>query len=206
VILVAGPKPFQAALAEPILVDLVPAREIATGRPSPQSELAEPSQTPESKPSPDNASRGGPDTQAAAAARLAWMLDLPTGSLTSLGNTRSEFHADLPSEVIEKFKERVRRCFVAPPGIHDSGLRILMRVALNPNGTLALDPLPIAPPALEGGPQIAASARLALRQCQPYDVLPANRYKDWKILDVSFTADGPSPSSGRPGAGPPLPR
>jgi hypothetical protein len=27
----------------------------------------------------------------------------------------------------------------------------------------------------------------ALRTCQPYAVLPADKYDEWKVLDLSFT-------------------
>jgi hypothetical protein len=31
------------------------------------------------------------------------------------------------------------------------------------------------------------SAIRALRKCQPYNMLPPDKYKDWKTLDLSFT-------------------
>jgi hypothetical protein len=31
------------------------------------------------------------------------------------------------------------------------------------------------------------SAMEALEKCQPYAMLPANRYQEWKVLDLSFT-------------------
>jgi hypothetical protein len=42
------------------------------------------------------------------------------------------------------------------------------------------------------------SAKRALQQCQPYNTLPAGKYLDWKILDLTFTAQGPSGLSAPP--------
>jgi hypothetical protein len=30
----------------------------------------------------------------------------------------------------------------------------------------------------------------ALQRCQPYTVLPADKYQEWKLLDLSFSQDG----------------
>jgi hypothetical protein len=34
------------------------------------------------------------------------------------------------------------------------------------------------------------TAMRALRQCQPYRFLPAAKYKEWKVLDLSFSPTG----------------
>jgi hypothetical protein len=30
----------------------------------------------------------------------------------------------------------------------------------------------------------------ALQQCQPYTALPAEKYEEWRLLDLSFSPDG----------------
>jgi hypothetical protein len=37
------------------------------------------------------------------------------------------------------------------------------------------------------GPALMQSAIGALAACQPYAMLPADRYGEWKVLDLSFT-------------------
>jgi hypothetical protein len=37
------------------------------------------------------------------------------------------------------------------------------------------------------GPLLMQSAIRALSACQPYAMLPADRYGEWKVLDLSFT-------------------
>jgi hypothetical protein len=68
----------------------------------------------------------------------------------------------------------------------------LIRVALNRDGTLAADPEPIFAPGSANGPALVERARQALRQCQPYGFLPANKYADWRVIDLVFSFDGPA--------------
>jgi hypothetical protein len=37
------------------------------------------------------------------------------------------------------------------------------------------------------GPLLMQRAMDALQACQPYTMLPADKYKEWKVLDLSFT-------------------
>ncbi|CAN7580180.1 hypothetical protein LJR220_005314 [Bradyrhizobium sp. LjRoot220] len=37
------------------------------------------------------------------------------------------------------------------------------------------------------GPLLMRSAISALEACQPYAMLPVDRYGEWKVLDLSFT-------------------
>ena len=37
------------------------------------------------------------------------------------------------------------------------------------------------------GPLVMQSAISALQACQPYTMLPADRYREWKVLDLTFT-------------------
>jgi hypothetical protein len=37
------------------------------------------------------------------------------------------------------------------------------------------------------GVQLMQGAVAALTACQPYAMLPADRYGEWKVLDLSFT-------------------
>jgi hypothetical protein len=37
------------------------------------------------------------------------------------------------------------------------------------------------------GPLLMRAASDALAACQPYTVLPADKYNEWKVLDLGFT-------------------
>jgi hypothetical protein len=54
-------------------------------------------------------------------------------------------------------------------------------------GRLAAEPILIEASASMKGPLLMQSAVHALSACQPYGMLPMDRYGEWKVLDLSFT-------------------
>jgi hypothetical protein len=202
-LLVPGGRTFGPANAEPILVDLLPPQEAEREQPKSEEAKAAPVKSEFSRPAPGEPAPPKPgdraQEQAATAARLAWMLNLPTDTVTSLAAPPSESKSNLASEEIAEFKAQVSKCWVAPAGVPSTpGFDVLIRIALNPDGTLGAAPELIRAPASLAGPPLVETAKRALRKCQPYGPLPADKYKDWKILDLSFTAQGPSGISGPP--------
>jgi hypothetical protein len=169
----------------------------------PKTEPPKPSQEASQKPTPKTDPKPVPQDSAeergATAARLAWMLNLPTETSASLVAPPSESKSNLASDQIAAFKAQVSKCWVAPAGVPSTpGFDVLIRVALNPDGTLGAKPELIRAPASLAGPPLVDSAKRALQQCQPYATLPADKYKDWRILDLTFTAEGPSGLSAPP--------
>jgi len=160
--------------------------------PKPESSKSEPPPQANQKPQPKSDARAAAEERAAAAARIAWMLNLPTDTEASLAAPPSEDKSNLSREEIADFKAQIGKCWVVPDGVPSApGFNILVRVALNPDGTLGAKPQLIRAPASEAGPPLVESAKQALQQCQPYGGLPAAKYRDWKILDLTFTAQGP---------------
>jgi hypothetical protein len=159
----------------------------------------EANQKPAPKSDPKPVPQDNAEERAATAARLAWMLNLPTDTSASLVAPPSEGKSNLAREQIAAFKAQVSKCWVTPAGVPSTpGFDVLIRIALNPDGTLGAKPELIRAPASLAGPPLVDSAKRALQQCQPYAALPADKYKDWKILDLTFTAEGPSGLSGPP--------
>jgi hypothetical protein len=219
-VLAPSAKTLSPASAEAIMVDLLPPQEVQAKSEEPKSEEAkaeqpkseqarpvprkpqpgaDATQRPAPKGNSKTAADDGAEERAATAARLAWMLNLPTDTTTSLAAPPSENKSNLASEEIADFKARVSKCWVAPAGVPNTpGFDVLIRVALNPDGTLGAKPELIRAPASLAGPPLVDSAKRALQKCQPYATLPADRYQDWKILDLTFTAQGPSGLSGPP--------
>jgi hypothetical protein len=58
---------------------------------------------------------------------------------------------------------------------------------MTPAGKLAMEPVVIEASASMKGPLLMQSAISALQACQPYAMLPSDRYGEWKVLDLSFT-------------------
>ena len=96
--------------------------------------------------------------------------------------------ADLKSSVIAEFKRHLKTCSKLPdnvaPGDH---LVVKLRIFMKQDGRLAGEP------AIGGGSanikaiNLLQSAIAALKDCQPYTMLPPDRYGEWKVLDLDFT-------------------
>ena len=96
--------------------------------------------------------------------------------------------ADIASGLVAEFRQHLKTCSKLPPSIEPSDkLRITLRVMMTPQAKLAAEPILIEASASAKGPALMQSAIAALEACQPYQMLPAERYGEWKVLDLSFT-------------------
>ena len=101
--------------------------------------------------------------------------------------------AKLSREEVAAFRAHLQKCWNPPATIADAQkLKVVLRVALGPNGALTGSPTLIEASASAHGPALVATAISALRQCQPYGFLPAGKYEEWKLLDLSFSPRGMS--------------
>jgi hypothetical protein len=92
--------------------------------------------------------------------------------------------------LITAFRRHLKTCSRLPAGanVTDSA-RVVLRIFLKPDGTLAAPPQPIRIDGLlrGGGRELYLSIVAALRECQPYNMLPPNKYDEWKSFEISFT-------------------
>jgi hypothetical protein len=96
--------------------------------------------------------------------------------------------AKVPTDDVARFRERLKTCSVLPASIAATDkVTIRLRASFLPDGTLASAPLLIEASASAKGPLLMQAAIEALAACQPYALLPADKYKEWKVLDLSFT-------------------
>ncbi|MBI3700306.1 MAG: cell envelope biogenesis protein TolA [Afipia sp.] len=103
--------------------------------------------------------------------------------------------ANISVDSAKALREHLKTCSVLPKSISpNDNVKVVLRVALLKNGNLAKEPLLVSASASEKGPALLKSATSALLACQPYSVLPADKYDEWKVLDLSFT-----PKDFRPG-------
>jgi hypothetical protein len=111
----------------------------------------------------------------------------PAGSGDAFDGPASR-QADIESSLVAEFRRHLRTCSKLPPSIAPSDkVRIKMRVLMSPDGKLAAEPFLIEASASAKGPALMQGAIGALQACQPYAMLPADRYGEWKVLDLSFT-------------------
>jgi hypothetical protein len=96
--------------------------------------------------------------------------------------------AKVSTDDVAKFREHRKTCSALPASIAPTDkVTIRLRASFLRDGTLASAPLLIEASASAKGPLLMQAAIAALTACQPYAVLPADRYNEWKVLDLSFT-------------------
>jgi outer membrane biosynthesis protein TonB len=96
--------------------------------------------------------------------------------------------ADIASSVVADFRRHLRTCSKLPAGLTASDdVKVRLRVMMTPQGKLAAEPVLIEASASAKGPLLMQGAIRALQACQPYAMLPVDRYGEWKVLDLSFT-------------------
>jgi len=104
--------------------------------------------------------------------------------------------ADITSSLIAEFRRHLKTCSRLPGSIAPSDkVKVTLRVLMTPEGRLAAEPILIEASASMKGPALMQGAITALQACQPYAMLPADRYGEWKVLDLSFTPQDFSGSS-----------
>ncbi len=141
---------------------------------------------PDSTPPPADAIQEGSSFETlSATAMLESPLNHPGEGFEQIDNP-----ANISGDVMKRLQARVQQCWSLPGDVPDAPkLTVQMRVRFKPNGALLGQPVLMAAPASEAGPALVQSAMRALQQCQPYG-LPADKYKEWKALDLSFTPRG----------------
>jgi type IV secretory pathway VirB10-like protein len=184
------PQPDLAALAQPPSPPpAAPAtREESRARAEPQEAAAQPQSSPQpthGPPEPDLTVKyhvvlGLPDAPPPASSSDARPGD---GVDATASNT-----ANISSSVVAAFRKHLKTCSRLPASISPSdNVMVKLRVLMTPGARLAGEPILIEGTASMKGVELKQSAVQALAACQPYDMLPADRYGEWKVLDLSFT-------------------
>jgi hypothetical protein len=103
--------------------------------------------------------------------------------------------ADIAGSLIAAFRRHLKTCSKLPASLSGADdVKVKLRVLMTPDGRLAAEPILIEASASMKGPLLMQGAIRALQACQPYAMLPAERYGEWKVLDISFTPQDFSPS------------
>ncbi|MHC4055586.1 hypothetical protein [Bradyrhizobium sp. 25ACV] len=104
------------------------------------------------------------------------------------GDAKDSIAAKLPQEVIAALRRHLRSCAKLPAGLSPTdAVHIKLRTVFATDGTLAREPMLIEAPPSAKGVALVKSAMSALQNCQPYKMLPANLYGEWKIMDLPFS-------------------
>ena len=122
-------------------------------------------------------------------ASIPMLMELPNAA--GLPEKGFDFEATITANISgddrAAFKAHLRKCWKLPDGLSPAAnTRVVLRVYLKRDGALASEPVLIEASASRDGPAVLLAAKAALTACQPY-ALPAEKYREWRILDLTFT-------------------
>jgi len=119
---------------------------------------------------------------------FAMPLVLPGGRISSGLDAITSNPAMLPHDDTAAFRARLGSCSKLPDWIgRDDNAAILLRVSFKRDGTLASPPELLRSSLSADAVALTNAAISALQRCQPFTELPADKYKDWKTLDLVVT-------------------
>jgi hypothetical protein len=160
-----------------------------TQTPPTQQALATPTPTPPTTPS----SPAEPPAQLA----QPWIFDpmnipalmaIPNGGPQSDFDSEATTTANLSTDDRSSLKQHLKKCWKLPDGMStEQSTRVTLRIFLKRDGGLASEPILIEASASRDGPRLMQAAIRSVKECQPYAFLPADRYREWKALDVTFS-------------------
>jgi hypothetical protein len=117
-------------------------------------------------------------------------LTLPDGRLGGGFDAPAIETSKIERGSVDAFRAHLKTCAALPAGIAPSEkISLVVHVSLNADGTLAGPPTLMEASASPKGPILLQSLLRGLRNCQPYNMLPADKYREWKSLDIRFTPD-----------------
>ena len=119
-------------------------------------------------------------------ASIPMLLDLPNAPDKGFDSEAIAL-ANISNEERAAFKAHLRKCWKLPDGQIVPSTRVVLRIYLQRNGALAGEPILIEASASRDGPVVLMAAKRALKDCQPFGFLSADKYREWRILDLTFT-------------------
>ena len=135
-------------------------------------------------PSPAPAQAALPTVEPDITVKYGVQLGLPDGNGGALATDK----ANIEPLDIAAFRGHLRSCSKLPAEVaRTDKVRIVLRAFFAPDGNLTMAPTLIEASASIKGPLLMQAAMQALQKCQPYAMLPADKYDEWKVLDVPFT-------------------
>lgn len=92
----------------------------------------------------------------------------------------------LSATTIAAFVQRIKECWVIPPGAREGDITVKIRIQLNLDGTVMGEPQVMNGPGDYLFETTARSTKAAILQCQNYDFLPQDQHEVWKDLVLNF--------------------
>jgi hypothetical protein len=183
-------KPPSSAPKQPPASPSAPAAPQEKPQDQPQKQSQEQSQEQPPDTTSPPVTETSPQDAIAAAARIADLMHLPElAALGAFDGAPSDTKARLSAAEIAAFRAELRKCWTAPSEVPTGQKpKAVIRIALKQDGNFSAQPQLLAVSVPMFGAPVVKNAMQALAQCQPYRSLPAGKYKEWKLLDLDFTA------------------
>ena len=153
---------------------------------APQAEATDAeTKKPDEAPPPAPAQQSSDDTQEPGVAESLAQMALVGGQLGGGFMAPPVNTPQAGYDITLAFRERVSACSKLPEGIGPTErVSLGLRVFLNRDGTLAQLPQPAKPFLSAKEHALFDAAVTALEECEPYTMLPPEKYKLWKTLDL----------------------
>jgi outer membrane biosynthesis protein TonB len=95
--------------------------------------------------------------------------------------------AQLSQSEIDALRRRLGECWNPPAGATNGGqIKVVIRVLFKRDATVSVAPQLVAATASPFGPAMAESAKRAILTCQPFTMLRAEHYDQWKDIEITF--------------------
>lgn len=108
----------------------------------------------------------------------------------SLGSNKAKGPvANMTQNELSALRARLEQCWSPPIGADGiETMSVPVRIELNPDGSLAADPIAKQIPPGPMGQILAEAALRAIRRCAPYgDVLPPEKFDAWQVVNINFS-------------------
>ncbi len=200
-----APPPAAQPASPPSRQAARPNRKEAAVRPQPEPSPAQPQPQSQAVPQPGPAPAPAPSASAGyvppepdVTVKYNVMLGLPEALLPSAlsadaGDRKGDggdaaTKADVGTDMVTAFRSRIKQCSKLPPSLSPSDeLMIKLRILMTRDGRLAAEPMVKEGTASLKAVDLKNGAVAALSACQPYTMLPQEKYDQWKVIDLTFT-------------------
>jgi peptidyl-tRNA hydrolase len=211
-IVLASPRQIESAPSQPVAVDLVSENEVAeAAKDAPKLDLPQDMHA-------DKGSRDAPTQESVRTTQGQALAAPPTPPpqdpfapgatpqpvyfpmlMQGLESADMGFSFDAPADTparlsrdeIRALQVHVQKCWKASPRLAQAQkVRVVLRIALDPQGAMTAEPILVKASASSLGPPLVETATQALQRCQPFGFLPAEKYDEWKVLELTFAPQG----------------
>jgi hypothetical protein len=178
----ADPPPAAAPAAAP-----APTPQATPTQASPPPAAATP--PPQTPPPSAQPAQAPPRAEPDITEKFGMMFSLPNARGSGDFDAQATDAADISSTAVASLRAHLKTCTPLPQSVAAADdIKIVLRVSFRPDGSLGAEPMLIKGP--RPTPKVLAllqGAIKGLQACQPYTMLPADKYDEWRSLDLSFT-------------------